>query len=153
MDEDILMTHESLEKLKKELERLKKEVMPVIVKRIEEAIKLGDLSENAEYHEAKDDQGMTAGRIREIESKIHNAVIVEKSQSDIVDLGSKISVKDEDGNSKDLELVDQTQADPLNGKISNESPLGAAFMGHKKGDKVEVELPNGVKTYKIMKIS
>lgn len=153
MDEEILMTQKSLDKLTIEYNRLKNEVMPIIVKRIEEAIKLGDLSENAEYHEAKDDQGMTAARIRDIEYKIHNAKVVEMQKSETVDLGSKITVQDNEGNVKEFELVDQTQANPIEGKISNESPLGSAFMGHKLDDKLEVKLPNITKVYIIKKIS
>lgn len=152
MSEKILMTKESLEALKLELEKLKTEIMPVIVKRIEEAIKLGDLSENGEYHAAKDDQGWTASRIRELEDKIFRAQVIEKTSGTTIDIGSKIVIADMDGKERSMEIVDQTQADPVSGKISNLSPLGAEFIGKKKGDTVEVTLPSGLKKYTIISV-
>lgn len=152
MSENILMTKESLEALKLELEKLKTEIMPVIVKRIEEAIKLGDLSENGEYHAAKDDQGWTASRIRELEDKIFRAQVIEKTSGTTIDIGSKIVIADMDGKERSMEIVDQTQADPVSGKISNLSPLGAEFIGKKKGDTAEVTLPSGLKKYTIISV-
>lgn len=131
---------------------LKTVKMPVIISRIEESIKLGDLSENAEYHEAKDDQGMTAARIRELEAIISQAEIVDKGGNDVVAIGSIVTIEDESGKVKDIEIVDQTQANPAENKVSNESPLGSAFMGYKKGAKVLVKLPAGDKTYFIKEI-
>ena len=150
---EILMSQEGLDKLKKELEYLKKEKMPEIIERIDSARQLGDLSENAEYHEAKDDQGLTAARIRELESKIENATVVDKGEQKGITIGSKITVEDQDGNVKEYEIVDQTQADPLEGKISNESPIGSSFMNRSQGDVVEVELPAGTKEFTIKKVS
>lgn len=152
MNEKILMTKESYEALKLELEKLKTEVMPLIVKRIEEAIKLGDLSENGEYHSAKDDQGWTASHIRELDNKIFRAQIVEKTSGVNIDIGSKIVVTDLDGKERSMEIVDQTQADPANGKISNLSPFGAGFIGKKQGDVVEIELPSGSKKYTVKSV-
>lgn len=152
MSEKILMTKESQEALKAELEKLKTETMPVIVKRIEEAIKLGDLSENGEYHAAKDDQGWTASRIRELDDKIFRAQIIEKTSGTNIDIGSKIVIMDADGKERSMEVVDQTQADPVNGKISNLSPLGAGFIGKKQGDVVVIELPSGSKKFTIKSV-
>lgn len=152
MNEKILMTKESFEALKLELVKLKTEIMPVIVKRIEEAIKLGDLSENGEYHAAKDDQGWAASRIRELDNKIFKAQIVEKTSGATIDIGSKIVVTDVDGKERSMEIVDQTQADPANGKISNLSPFGAGFIGKKQGDVVEIELPSGSKKYTVKSV-
>jgi len=153
MADEILMTKEGFEMMTEELETLKKVKLPEIISRIEAAIKLGDLSENAEYHEAKDDQGMISARIREIEAKLHKVKIVEKTSGSKVNIGSKITIVDEAGNEKTIEIVDQVQADPMSGKISNESPIGAALVNRLEGDNVEVELPAGMKTYKIKKVS
>ncbi|MCC6639493.1 transcription elongation factor GreA [Candidatus Falkowbacteria bacterium] len=148
----ILISKKGLEDLQKELNELKTVKMPIIVSRIEEAIKLGDLSENAEYQEAKDDQGMTAARIRELENIVKTAEVVEKSDGDVVEIGSIITIVDESNKEKIIEIVDQTQANPLENKISNESPLGSAFMGYKKGSRVTVKLPAGDKQYTIKDI-
>lgn len=152
MAEEILMTQESYDKLLAELDDLKKVKMPFIVKRIEEAIKLGDLSENAEYHQAKDDQGWTAAKIRELESKIENAKIIQRTAGKVVAIGSRLEIVDGDGREKSIEIVDQVSSDPLQGKISNESPMGTALVGKKEGDKIEVQLPSGPKMYEIKKV-
>jgi transcription elongation factor GreA len=153
MNEEIMMSQSGLDALKEELADLKNEKMPEIIQRIDAARQLGDLSENAEYHEAKDDQGLTAARIRELEVKIQRAVIVEKESDGTVNIGSKIDVVGTDGDVVSFEIVDQTQADPLEGKISNESPMGSAFIGKKEGDAVEVDLPAGMKMFTIKKVS
>ncbi len=147
------MTQEGYDSVKKELDYLKKEKMPEIIQRIEDALKLGDLSENAEYQEAKEDQGITSAKIRELENKIHHAKIIEKSSGGPVSIGSKLTVVDETGATKEYEIVDQTQADPVSGKISNESPIGEAFMDRVEGDTVEVTLPAGTKSFTIKTIS
>ncbi len=153
MSNEILMTQEGYDSVKKELDYLKNEKMPEIIQRIEDALKLGDLSENAEYQEAKEDQGITSAKIRELENKIHNAKIIEKSSGGPVSIGSRLTVVDETGATKEYEIVDQTQADPVAGKISNESPIGEAFMDRVEGDTVEVALPAGTKTFTIKSIS
>jgi len=152
MDE-ILMTQDSVDQLKKELEHLKKEVMPSIITKIEEAQKLGDLSENAEYHSAKDDQGMAAGRIREIEAILQQVRVIEAASGKTITIGSKITLVDLDTmNEKDVQVVDQVQSNPLEGKISNESPMGKVLIGQTEGDEVIVELPSAMKKYKIIKV-
>lgn len=151
MDE-ILMTQESYDKLLSELDDIKKVKMPSIVKRIEEAIKLGDLSENAEYHGAKDDQGWAAAKVRELELKIEQAKIIQRTDGKIVDIGSRLELVDNEGRERAVEIVDQVTSDPLSGKISNESPLGSVLIGRKEGDKIEVQLPSGPKMYEIKKV-
>jgi len=150
---DKYLTQEGLDKLKKELEHLKTTRRKEIKHRIEEAIKLGDLSENAEYHEAKDDQGMNEARIRELDDIINNAVIIkgEKSKKFVVEVGCEIKTK-YDGQEKKFTIVGPSEADPANGIISNESPLGEAFIGKKINDNVEVETPGGIIKYKILSI-
>ena len=142
-----------VDQLKKELEHLKKEVMPSIITKIEEAQKLGDLSENAEYHSAKDDQGMAAGRIREIEAILQQVRVIEAASGKTITIGSKITLVDLDTmNEKDVQVVDQVQSNPLEGKISNESPMGKVLIGQTEGDEVIVELPSAMKKYKIIKV-
>lgn len=147
------LTKDGLVKLKEELEYRKNEKREEIRQRIEEAIKLGDLSENAEYHEAKDDQGFNEARIRELEEVIKNSVLIDSSQGskNVINIGCTIKVN-YDGKEKEFTIVGPSEADPLQGLISNESPIGKAFIGHKKGDTVEVEIPSGMIKYKILAI-
>jgi transcription elongation factor GreA len=145
------VTKEGLKKLKKELEERKTTRRKEITHRIGEAIKLGDLSENAEYHEAKDDQGMNEARIRELDNIIKNAVIIKKSNKDSVDFGCTIKVKINDIE-KEYTLVGASESDPTQGLISNESPLGEAFVGKKVGEIVEVDAPSGMLKYEIISI-
>lgn len=153
MSQEKYLTKEGLDKLQAELKHLKTTRREEIRHRIEEAIKLGDLSENAEYHEAKDDQGLNEAKIRELEDVARNAVIIEndKDASGVVVVGSKIKVKF-DGEEKYFVIVGPSEANPSAGLISNESPIGRAFIGHKKGDTVEVEVPSGVIEYKIIEV-
>lgn len=153
MSQEKYLTKEGLAKLQAELKRLKTTRREEIRHRIEDAIKLGDLSENAEYHEAKDDQGLNEARIRELEDISRNAVMIEsdKDASGVVVVGSKIKVNFE-GGEKDFVIVGPSEASPSAGLISNESPIGRAFIGHKKGDTVEVEVPSGVIEYRIIAV-
>jgi len=147
------ITQEGLEKTKNELENLKKVVRRQITDRIEEAIKLGDLSENAEYHEAKEAQGLNEAKIRELEAIIKHAEIIDTNGSNtkVVNVGCSITVKSGQ-TERDYTIVGSSEADPLKGFISNQSPIGCAFIGHKENEDVEIETPSGVVTYKIMKI-
>jgi len=153
MSEEKYFTKEGLEKIKNELEALKKVKRKEISERIEEALKLGDLSENAEYHEAKDEQGMNEARIRELEEVIKNAVIIssDKGQKRCVEVGCTIRVK-YDGQEKEFTIVGPSEANPSRGLISNESPAGEAFLGKKIGDKVNIDVPVGKIEYKILDI-
>ncbi|MFC1612461.1 transcription elongation factor GreA [Patescibacteria group bacterium] len=147
----IYLTPEGKEKLEQELQDLK-DRRPVITKKIAQAREQGDLSENAEYHDAKDEQGMVESRIREIEATLVKAEVVEKKvDSNIVGLGSKVTVLVNNEERK-YEIVGVNEANPLERKISNESPLGRAFMGHKQGDVVEAEVPAGKMVFKIQNI-
>lgn len=148
-----LITKEGLEKLKEELKDLKENKLPDIIDKIEKAKEMGDLSENAEYHDAKDQQGFMVSRIREIETILKNAVITEETTSKLeVGMGSIFVVSDEDGKEKEFTMVGYNEADPLIGKISNESPMGMAFMGRKPGELVEIDVPRGIVKFKIVKI-
>ncbi|OGY48152.1 MAG: transcription elongation factor GreA [Candidatus Buchananbacteria bacterium RIFCSPHIGHO2_01_FULL_47_11b] len=146
------LTNEGLTKLKKELEFLKNEKMPEIVERIARAKELGDLSENAEYQDAKDEQGFSAGRIVELESLIRNAVIIEESgNKDFVTIGSTIEVRC-GSDEFTYTITGSNEANPAAGLISNESPLGRAFLGRKVGEKVKVMIPRGDMDCEILNI-
>ena len=142
---------EGLEQLKQELEELKKKRHEV-AKRLEEAKALGDLSENAEYQEAREDQAFNEGKIAELEQIIKDAVVISKNQKkDIVRVGATVKVKSSNG-AQAFNIVGSEEANPIEGKISNESPLGQAFLGHAVGDKVEIRVPVGVQLYEIIEI-
>lgn len=145
---------EGLEKLKQELEHRTNTLRPEIAARIKEAKELGDLSENAEYAEAKEAQSLNEGRIEEIKTILENAVIIGEnngSKGGVIGVGSHIKVESKNG-SREYTIVGAAESDPANGFISNESPLGAAFLGQKKGDKVSVNTPKGEVEYKILDV-
>ncbi len=145
------LSKEGLEQVKKELEGLRQKRQEV-AKRIEEAKALGDLSENTEYLQAKEAQSFNEGKILELEEILRNAVIIEKNgTSSIVQIGGTIEVSGH-GEKQAFTIVGSEEANPGQGKISNESPLGRAFLGHKAGETVEVEAPRGKVTYKIISI-
>ena len=149
---DQIISQEGYDKLKEELDNLTTVRRREIAERIERAKELGDLSENAEYSEAKDAQALNEGKILELMGILKNVTVVEVvAGGDEVLMGSKVTVKSDKGE-KEYSIVSFNEADPLTGKISNESPLGVAFLHKKKGDTVEVETPRGVVKYKIMKI-
>ena len=149
MNEQII-SQEGYDKLKDELTFLTTIKRKEIAERIEHAKELGDLSENAEYSEAKDAQALNEGRILELTNILKNVTIVQyEDAKDQVLMGSKVTVKSGD-KEKQYTIVSFNEADPLAGKISNESPLGVAFLNRKKGDSVEVETPKGVLKYKIL---
>ncbi|MDP3836756.1 MAG: transcription elongation factor GreA [bacterium] len=151
MSEQII-TQEGYDKLQDELNNLSTIKRREIADRIERAKELGDLSENAEYSEAKDAQALNEGRILELTNTLKNVTVVEKMNGQAeVAMGSTVTVKT-DGKEKTYTIVSFNEADPLNGLISNESPLGVSFLGKKKGAVVSVETPRGVIEYKIIKI-
>lgn len=158
-DDRILITKEGLKKLKEELELLKKIKRKEVAERLKEAISYGDLSENAEYEEAKNEQAFVEGRILELENQVRNAKIISekhaKGKGKVVEIGSEVTVQ-EKGKSRDPEtytIVGSTEADPLEHKISNESPIGRALLGKAKGGVVEVDAPGGRFKYEVVKIS
>lgn len=149
---DQIISQEGYDKLQKELDYLSQVKRREIAERIERAKELGDLSENAEYSEAKDAQALNEGRILELSNTLKNVTVVDSSGSKSeVMMGSTVTVKS-DGKEKTYTIVSFNEADPLNGLISNESPLGLAFIGKKKGDEVSVETPRGTISYKIVRI-
>ncbi|MBU0531751.1 MAG: transcription elongation factor GreA [Candidatus Uhrbacteria bacterium] len=146
------LSAEKFEELKAELEQRQREERRLIAARIEQAKELGDLSENFEYHEAKEQQAQNEGRIGELQDMVRNAVIVEeKTGGSTIHIGTKFSAEI-NGEEKEFELVGSTEADPLAGKISNETPVGMAFLGKAVGEDIEVDLPRGKVTYKVTKI-
>lgn len=150
-DEQII-SREGYEKLKKELEYLINVKRREIADRIQKAKDMGDLSENAEYAEAKDEQAFNEGRILELEALIKNLTIVENGKDkEKIGMGSKILVK-VDGKEKEYTIVSFNEVDPMAGKISNESPLGRAFLDKKAGDKVKAQTPKGEMEYEILKV-
>jgi transcription elongation factor GreA len=151
MNEQII-SQEGYDKLKDELNLLATVRRKEIAERIERAKELGDLSENAEYSEAKDAQALNEGRVLELTNVLKNVTVVQNDSShESVNMGSRVTVKSIAGE-RQYTIVSFNEADPLNGKISNESPLGVAFLGKHQGETVEVETPKGVIKYKIMKI-
>lgn len=149
-----LVTKEGLHKLKEELDYLRNTKRKEVAERIKEAISYGDLSENSEYEEAKNEQGFVEGRIAELEEKVKFAkVIEEKAHGKTVQLGTRVTIKAVGRKKMDPEeyiIVGSTEADPLSHKISNESPVGSALLEMTKGDIVKVSAPNGVIEYEII---
>lgn len=146
------ISEEGLEKLKKQLEELKTVKRQEVAERLEEAKKMGDLSENAEYTEAREAQEFNEREIAELEELIKKAVVIGKTKSrDEIQIGSTVIVKSH-GKEQQLTIVGSEEADPANGKISNESPLGKSFLGKKKSDEVRVKTPKGEVKYTIEKI-
>jgi len=152
MNQPTYLTPEGETRLRAELAELTGPRREELAKRLRAAIQMGDLSENADYHKAKEDQGFLEGRIQEIEAILRMAVIIEKKQSDVVTVGSHVTVQEADFDPETYYLVGAKEADPRNGKISNESPIGKALMDHKAGDVVEAETPGGRIKFKILKI-
>ena len=151
MDKKVL-TKEGLSKLQEELDYLKNEKRPQVADRIKQAKELGDLSENAEYQEAKEEQSFVEGRILELEHLIKTSDLAdENTNKDVVSVGSEVSI-DKEGQILNFTIVGSTEADPLSGKISIESPFGQALMGGKKDEEVEVDLPGGKVKCKILEI-
>ncbi len=152
MDETIqYITSESLNELKKELEKIKNSTIPEIAKRIDEAKQQGDLSENAEYTQAREDMAWAQGHVQELEQIIANAKIIVPHKTDTVAVGSTI-VATVNEKEKTYTIVGPQEINPSKGLISNESPLGEAFIGHRVGDSVVVTTPAGKMKYTITQI-
>lgn len=156
MAKKVLLTSEGLKKLQDELDNLKNVRRKENTAALKIAKSFGDLSENSEYDEAKNEQAEIEARISEIENMLKNAEIIDESDiaTDVVSIGSKVTVKDiDDGEICEYLIVGSTEADPMKGKISDESPVGTALLGHKIGEVVSVEAPMGVLEYEIVNIS
>ena len=152
MTQQMYLTPEGEAKLKAELAELTGARREELAQRLRSAIQMGDLSENADYHKAKEDQAFLEGRIQEIEATLRMATIVEKKHSDVVMVGSSVTVQEEGFDPETFSMVGAKEADPRNNKISNESPIGSALMGHKAGDVVEAQTPGGSVKFKIIKV-
>ncbi|HEY5339712.1 MAG TPA: transcription elongation factor GreA [Candidatus Aquilonibacter sp.] len=154
-NKEIVLTPEGLTKIQTEVDELKAVHRKEVNDRIRQAKEYGDLSENAEYEDAKQEQAFIEGRILKLEQMIRNARLIDESDyaSDEVHLGSIVKVKDlKTGEAYEFSLVGSAEADPGGHRISNESPLGSALIGHKKGDSVDVTTPRGVMKYKVESI-
>ena len=150
------ISKERLEEVRGELDELKKVKRKEIAKRIENAISLGDLSENAEYHEAREEQAFNEGKIQELEEVIRGAVLIKNNghntPKNTVEVGDVVEVE-KDGEKLEFTIVGSTEADPLKRKVSNESPLGRALLGRTPQEEIRVPTPGGQITYKILRIS
>lgn len=156
MARESLITPEGLEKLKSDLHELQTTRRREVAERIKEAREFGDISENSEYDDAKNEQAMLEQRIAQMEERVRRAIVIDKKDVDTgtVSVGVKVHVKDQKtGDSRKFELVGSAEANPAENKLSHESPIGKALMGHKRGEIVSVEVPRGpAKKLKITKI-
>ena len=156
MPKDVILTPDGLVKLKSELEELQGPKRREVAERIKEAREFGDIMENAEYDDAKNEQALLEQRIAQLEERVRRATVVDEKHvnTDVVSVGVRVHVKDQkSGDSKKFQIVGSAEADPTEDKLSNESPIGSALMGHKRGDVVTVDVPRGPKRkLKITKI-
>jgi len=148
------MTSEGLAKLEKELDYLKSVKRTEVAERIKSAIALGDLSENSEYEDAKNEQAFLEGKISDLENKLRTAEVIDESEiGNGVQLGSiVVLLNQETGTETEYTIVGSDEADPFAGLMSNESPIGSAIMGHVEGEEVEVQVPSGIRHMKILSI-
>lgn len=154
MADPIYLTQEGLEKLRLELEELTGPKRTELANRLRSAVQMGDLSENADYHKAKEDQAFLEGRIHEIEHSVRNAVLIQNNTSnEFVRLGSHVTIQERELPAETYHVVGAKEADPGKGRISNESPIGRALMEHRVGEVVEAETPAGRIQLRIVKIS
>ncbi len=153
MTEPIYLTTEGAETLKLELAELKGPQRLALSLRLRDAIQMGDLSENADYHKAKEDQAFLEGRIQELEYTLSNAQVMDgTARKDVVSVGMRVTVQEDNFEPEEFYIVGAKEADPRIGKISHESPFGRALMEHRVGDTVEAQTPGGVTRLKILKI-
>lgn len=156
-EDQVLVTKEGLAKLKEELNEIKNVRRKEVTQRLKEAISYGDLSENSEYEEAKNEQAFIEGRIIELEKMIDNAKIImesKKSDENTVQIGTTVTVQNvtENDDPETYTIVGSTEADPAEHRISNESPIGSALLGKSKNDQIKVKVPAGIFEYKVLKI-
>ena len=154
MADEHYLTAEGFAELKEELERLKGPERISLAARLRDAIQMGDLSENADYHKAKEDQAFLEGRIQELEYILSRAVIIDTTSRprDSVQVGATVTIQEDDYPPEVYQLVGAKEADPGNGRISNESPIGRELLGKREGDVVTAATPNGSIRFKILKI-
>lgn len=152
-EKPVFLTREGRAKLEAELKMLREVRRPEVAERIKTAKEFSDTDDNAEFEEAKNEQAFVEGRIRTLEKMIANAVIIENNHDhDVVRLGSRVIVADPDGQKEEYTIVGTAEVDPRHGRISNESPVGRALLGRKKGDRVEIVVPAGVLQLEILEI-
>ena len=152
---DVILTPEGYENLKEEIEYLSNEKRREVADRIRVAREFGDIAENAEYDDAKNEQALLEHRIATLEERLRNARVIEKKDvaKDVVSVGSKVRLRDLDAKQTfEYRIVGSAEANPAENKLSNESPVGKAIIGHKKGDVVEVSAPRGALKFKILEI-
>ena len=155
-DKQIILTDEGLKKLVDELEELKTVKRKDVAAKIKVALSFGDLSENSEYDEAKNEQALVEARIAQLEAMLKNVKVLDEEEltTDAVSVGSKVRVLDVEMNEElTYQIVGSTEADPMENRISDESPVGKGLISHKVGDVVEVEVPMGVITYEVLELS
>lgn len=155
-ERDVFLTEEGLKKLENELEELKTVKRKEIAERIKQALAFGDISENSEYDEAKNEQAQLEERIAKLEMVLRNAKLIDDDEitTDVVSVGSKVVVNDlEYDEEMEYTIVGSAEANPFEGRISNESPVGKALLGKKAGEIVEVQVPDGILKYKIVSIT
>ncbi len=141
--DNIMLTAEGYLELETELNELKTKKRPEVIKALKEARALGDLSENSDYDAARNEQAQVEARIKELEFNLEHSTIADARSKDTVSVGNTVTITYEDGEIEEYKIVGSLEADPFANKISNESPIGKAILGHKKGEKVEVSTPNG----------
>lgn len=153
-NQEYYLTKEGAEKMQAELEDMINNQREELAARLRAAIQQGDLSENADYHKAKEDQAFLEGKIQEYEEKLSGAVIIEETESSagIVDVGNWIVIQEVGREEEKYQVVGATEANPREGRISNESPIGSAVLGHSAGDTVTVKTPGGEMKIKIIKV-
>jgi transcription elongation factor GreA len=152
---EVILTKEGFEKLKKEIDFLSTTKRQEVAERIRVAREFGDIAENAEYDDAKNEQAMLEHRIAMLEERMRDARVIQKSEitADVVSIGSHVRLKDVDANETvEYHIVGSAEANPAENKLSNESPVGKAIIGHKKGETVEVAAPRGTLKFKILDI-
>ena len=155
MEKKIVLTNEGFQKFEKELEELKSVKRKEVAAKIKVALSFGDLSENSEYDEAKNEQAMIEARIVQLETMLRNVQVINEAEisTDVINIGSVVSIKEVDSDEiETYHIVGSSEANPLDGKISDESPIGKALISHKTGDIVEVETPSGLIKFKIISI-
>jgi transcription elongation factor GreA len=154
MADAVYLTPEGKEDLERELNHLKNVRRPELAVKLSEAVSMGDLKENADYHDAKEQQGFVEGRIKYLENILHSATIVENQGGNgVVSVGSTVTIVEEGTSEEETyTIVGAAEANPAERKISNQSPIGAALLGHKKGEKVKAKTPAGEISFKIKKV-
>jgi transcription elongation factor GreA len=154
MFDNIYLTQEGIDKLTAELENLKGPVRQELAAKLKAAIEMGDLSENADYKKAKEDQGFIEGRIQELEETLKRAQVIEQNTvaSGMIQIGSTVIVKEEGYSEEEFQIVGSKETDPNSGKISYESPIGSALLNRRVGDIVRVKTPEGGINFKIIEI-